>query len=313
MKYILTLLLSFIISAHAAQSQSPLEIIVPLPPGGPTDSLARAVQLYLTKSLSRNVIVVNKPGADGRIASRYAVSKPSDGSSLVIIGTGPFVYNKVLYSNLGYDYSEFDMVLPIVRTPVGIMVSADSKISTLSELVNYSTKNQLNCGVSNSGGKLIAGYLKVKLEMSSSVLIVPYTGSGPAINDLLGGHINCVVDAVSSYKSYHLAKKIKIIALTGNDQIVELGHIPLVKESLPEFVIFNWFGVGILKGTPDDIKHQILSSLKHINNDADFLKSVAATGLDATRSSDTPTKLLDTEYKKISDIAKVLAIPKTVD
>ena len=307
MKKLFTLLLSlFALVSHANQ---PIEIIVSQAPGGVTDTVARAMQHHLTTSLGLESYLNNKPGADGRIAGKYAVGKPADGTSLMIVGTGPFVFNKVLYNNLGYDYTDFDM-LPLVRTQLAVIVPGDSKINTLQEFVTYSATHNMNCGVTTSPSSFLAKYLKAKLSLTT-VEIIPYNRGGfSMLPDLISGNLNCLVDAANTYKAQHLAKKVKIIALSSSEQVPDIGKVSLISEMIPGFSLSTWIGIGILKNTPDAIKQQILNSAKAMRTDKEFINTMDTTGMEVMAPIPNPEEFVSNEIKKVTEMARILNISK---
>ena len=298
MKYILTLALLFFITT--ANSASPVvEIIVPFPPGGPTDSFARATQRYLEAATGKIYVVVNKPGADGRIAGKYASSKPADGSSMIIVGTA-FMFNKVMYANPGYEFTDFDMVLPIAKTPMALMVPVNSKINNITDFIAAARYEKLNCGITNTGGQLAARALLYTIP-DNNVELIPYKGGADLLTALMGEQISCAMDTMSSYKPAHLAKKIKIIALDDRQQHPDLANVSLISDRIKYYNFGSWFGVGILASTPGSVKDPLVALLATMKLNSDFQNSMYTINLDVvTRSTtvDESNSFIRQEYEK---------------
>lgn len=311
MKYILTLALLFFITV-ANSTESVVEIIVPFPPGGPTDSFARATQRYLEAATDKSYIVVNKPGADGRIAGKYASSKPADGSSIVIVGTA-FMFNKIMYTNPGYEFTDFDMVLPIVRTPTALIVPINSKINNITDFITAARYEKLNCGITNTGGRLAARALLYTIP-DNNVELIPYKGSPDLLTALMGEQVSCAMDTMSSYKSAHLAKKIKIIAIDSRQQQSDLGNVSLISDRIKYYNFHSWFGVGILASTPASVKDPLIALLATMKLNSDFQNSMNTLNLDIVNRSttvDESNSFIRREYEKFELVRQQNNIPKT--
>ena len=239
---------------------TPIEIVVPFPAGGPTDVFARAVQKYLTVKLNNTAIVVsNKPGADGKIAVKYVLQKPADGNTLVVFGVGPFVYAKAWYNDLGYDYSDFDVVVPIAASPLAIMVNSNSAVTSLEEFIALARDKNLNCGSSSPTSAFASKYFIHKLGLQK-LGIVPYKGDNPVMLDLLGGHIDCGIGTVGTYIPAIRNKTIRVLAVASAHPEPMLPGATLLKDTIPNFVFTSWFGIGVIKTTPPDKKSHILEA-----------------------------------------------------
>jgi len=309
MKKLLTLFLALVITfAHADQ---PIEIIVPFSPGGATDVFARAAQKYLIDQLNNpDIFVMNKPGADGRIGARYARQKPADGSSMVVISTGTFLYAKVLYNDLEYDYSDFDIIAPIATSPASLLVSIKSGVTTLEEFISLSKRKKLNCGTSSSASTFVGQYLLSKLKLQN-IELVPYKGSNQVLMDLMGGHLDCAVEPVAIYIPAIKNNSIKVIATASDHHPSNLPAVPLFSDLFPEFVFSNWYGMGILKTTPDLKKYKILDALRRMVNDPGFIRDIAITNLELTQPKTSAQEFIENEYIKMSAIGQTLNIKKT--
>ena len=307
-KFISGLLLLFSVLSYADQ---PIEIIVPFSPGGATDVFARATQKYLIAKLNnQDIYVMNKPGADGRLAARYALQKPADGSSIIVVSTGTFLYAKVLYNDLGYDYSDFDIIAPITTSPATLIVNNKSGITSLEEFIRASKNRKLNCGSSSSASTFIGQYLISKLNLQN-VEIIPYKGSSQVLTDLMGGHLDCAVEPVAIYIPAIKSNLIRVIAIASDHRPSNLPGVSLFKDSIPGFVFSNWYGMGILKNTPESKKAKILDELRRMVNDPEFIRDIAVTNLELIQPRPSAQEFIENEYIKMTAIGQSLNIKKT--
>ena len=307
-KIIAALLLLFSVLSYADQ---PIEIIVPFSPGGATDVFARATQKYLITHLNNpDIFVMNKPGADGRIGARYALQKPADGSSIVVVSTGTFLYAKVLYNDLGYDYSDFDIIAPITTSPASLIVSNKSGVNTLDEFISLSKRKKLNCGSSSSASTFVGQYLISKLKLQN-IEIVSYKGSNQVLMDLIGGHLDCAIEPVAIYIPAIKGNLIRVIATASDHHPANLPGVPLFKETVPGFVFSNWYGMGILKNTPESKKAKLLDALRRMVNNPEFIRDIAVTNLELIQPRSSAQEYIENEYIKMTAIGQSLNIKKT--
>jgi tripartite-type tricarboxylate transporter receptor subunit TctC len=312
MKKIKTIMASLMVSLSFAASANNVEIIVPFTAGGATDTFARAAQLYLSKAIpTSNFIVVNKPGADGRIAGRYAVAKPADGTSLAIIGTGPFLYTKVLNNNLGYDYSDFDIVGPMAGSPMAVIVGASVPASNLAEFAKFAKTNPVNCGWATQNGNLAAQYIASEMKLPN-INFIPYKGSSQVVADLVGGHLNCAIDVPTAYLTHHNAKTVRVIAIPAPTKLA-LTPMPQVisKKVLPNFSFNAWFGIGVLHATPLHAKAPLIAALREMMYDPAFISSVEKVNLDVVTPMDNLPEFIESEYLRLERLRVRLHIDKT--
>lgn len=295
-----------IIATNTVWAQT-TEITVTFTPGGANDTFARGVQKYLHDRLNLQTVVVNRPGAEGRIGVKHASSQPPTGNNLLVISTGTFLFARVLNQSLDYDVNVFDTVVPIATSPMAVIVSTGSNITSWNNFIMQSRTRPINCGISNTASRFVASYMKHQLKLDSMEL-VPYKGSSEVAAALLGNQIECAIEPQSSYLRYHRSQKLRIIATT--DSETDLG-IPLVKNSIPNFVFQTWYGLAILKDTPEKIKTPMLSAIRDMHRDPQFRESMAAGDL-VVREPGTMTgnQFLDRQYQIWENIRQSLNISK---
>lgn len=283
-----------------------IEIVVPYSAGGPGDVFGRSVQKYLTAKLNRPVVAVNKPGADGRIGVDYIRSKPADATTLIVSATGPFLFNKVQYKTLSYDYTEFEMVVPIVTAPMMVAVSSQSQIQTFSDFIKEARSNKVSCGVSAASSGFAANYIKQKLALANLV-VVPYKGVSDAMIHLKGSHIDCIIDA--GFKNAQQDNRIKIIAIADDKPDPDLNKAELIKNYIPGYIQYNWFGIAMLK-TDVPAKDNIIRLLKNIGQDPEFRTLMQDLSFNLVLPRTDYQLFLDTEYQKYDKIRESIGVSK---
>jgi tripartite-type tricarboxylate transporter receptor subunit TctC len=304
------LLLSVMAAVCISVSAQTTEIVVTFTPGGANDTFARATQQYLRDQIGTNSMIVNRPGAEGRIGVKYAAQKPADGSSLLVISTGTFLFSRVLYRNLDYNIHDFDTVVPIVTTPIAISVSGVSSINTFQDFIAAAKSRPVNCGISNAASMFTARYLVKQLGLTN-LEIIPYKGGGDVVAALQGNNVECAIEPQFVYRRPHLDQRIKILATTDSEVEYGLGSVALIKNHIPGFVFQTWYGIGILKNTPDSIKSPIIDALKLIHRDERFRTAMNSANLQVREYSKPGNRFLDIEYQRWNRIREELGIAKT--
>jgi tripartite-type tricarboxylate transporter receptor subunit TctC len=230
----------------------PVHLVVPFPPGGPTDIVGRMVATKLQEAWGQPVIVENKPGA-GTVIGTDAVAKSApDGSTIGMVITAYFI-NPALRGSLPYDtLKDLANVTQLVAQHVVLVANARAPFDTLPELIAYAKKNPGKLGYASPGtgtSAHLAGEL-LKQEAGIDLVHVPYKGSGPAQADVIAGRVELMVDVYHSAKPQIEAGKLKVIPLTAAERTVNIRHYPLVAETLPGFNVTSLFGFVVPAATP---------------------------------------------------------------
>ena len=304
------LLLSIMAAVCISATAQTTEMVVTFTPGGANDTFARATQQYLRDRIGMNGVIVNRPGAEGRIGVKYAAQKPADGSSLLVISTGTFLFSRVLYRNLDYNIHDFDTVVPIVTTPIAISVSGASSIVTFQDFITAARSRPVNCGISNTASMFTARYLVKQLGLTN-LEIIPYKGGGDVVAALQGNNVECAIEPQFVYRQPHLDRRIRILATTDSEVELGLGVVALIKNHIPGFVFQTWYGIGILKNTPDSIKAPIVDALKLIHRDERFRTAMSSDNLQVREYTKLGNQFLDSEYQRWNRIREELGIAKT--
>jgi tripartite-type tricarboxylate transporter receptor subunit TctC len=257
-------------SAHAQQIESnwpskPLRWIVPFPPGGAMDAIARTLGDKASRTLGQAVVIENKPGAGGNIGADFVAKQPADGYTLMITSIG-MATNKPLYGKLSYDPAK-DFA------PVSLLAVVPNVLVTNSTLPNVRTVADLIAAAKKEPGKLtyasagngtsihLAGETFNSLA-KVDVLHVPYKGSGPAVSDLLGGQVNLMFDSITSAKPHIASGKLRALGVTTAKRSAALPDVPTIAEAgLPGYEVAPWFAVFMPAGTPKPIIDRMHAAL----------------------------------------------------
>lgn len=257
------------LSVSLAHAQSyptkPITIIVPFAAGGPTDTVARLMAQAMSQDLKQQVLVENVAGAGGtQGANRVAKAEP-DGYTILLhhigMSTAPALYRKLPY-NPTEDFATIGLVNDV---PMTIVARNDFPAKNLKELIDYVKKNKDKVTYANAGLGA-ASHLCGMLFMSAidtQLTTVPYKGTGPAMNDLLGGKVDVMCDQTTNTTSQIKGDKIKVYAVTTETRVPALPDVPTAQEAgLPNFTVGVWHGIYAPKGTPKPVVDRLNKALK---------------------------------------------------
>ena len=253
-----------------------ISFVVPYPPGGPTDVMARLLSVPMSAKLGVSVVVENKAGASGNIGTAQVARAKPDGYTILLAASGNMTINKVIFKDLAYDpVKDFAPITQISKFPLVLEVKADSKIKTLQEFIDYAkaNPNKVTFGSAGSGSPQHLGPELLKKMAGISMQHVPYKGAGPAANDLLGGQIFSMVDITAGSMKYIQAGLLHPIAVTTATRSPALPNVPTMDEAgLKGFDYFAWHGIAVPAKTPVAIIDRLNKTLLEIFNDPDFRK-----------------------------------------
>jgi tripartite-type tricarboxylate transporter receptor subunit TctC len=303
-------------SALAAAQQwpaRPISLVVPFPPGGSSDVLARAMTDKLSQALGQTVIVESKPGAGATLGADYVAKSKPDGYTL-LMGAVHHTIATSVYKKLPYDFQkDFVPVTTIALVPNVLTVNASSPAKDVKGLVALAkaSPGKLTYGSNGNGtAQHLIGTQFSKLA-GVDILHVPYKGSGPLVTDLLGGQIEMSFDTLTPVYQHIKAGKLRALAVTTNKRSTALPEVPTLSESgLKDFDLGTWFGVLAPAGTPKDIVDRLNAEMVKIINTPDFRKRMAEVGAEPIGNS--PTEMArqikdDTDkYAKLVKEAKVV-------
>lgn len=297
-------------SAHAADTypSRTVTIAVPYSPGGSTDYVARTFAKSMTDAYQKPFIVENKPGASGTIAMGYVAKAEPNGYTLLMTEMTTTVV-PTLFPKLTFDpIRDFVPVAQIAEAPYILVVHPKVPAKNLKELIDYARKNpgKVTFGSGGSGsGPHVAGEL-LKSVARIDIAHVPYKGSGPALNDLLGGQIDILITAAPTVAAFIESGKLRAIAVASDKRIPMMPSVPSAAESgVPEFQVSNWFGITAPKGTPADIVKSLHARIQEMLKNPGVLKNLDTAGaLPAEMGPEEFGKKINTEARRWDALLK---------
>ena len=230
----------------------PLRLIVPFPPGGVTDIVARAVAVKLAIELGQSVLVENRAGASGLIGAEAGARSPADGYTLMMGNISTLAINPVTFAKLPYDpIASFDPISMVAIQPLIVAVHPSLPVKSLSELVQYakSQPGKLNYGTAGSSSHLAVEFFSTAAGIKMNH--IPYKGSTPALTDLIGGQVQVLFDPFSSIYPFVASGKVRALAVTTDKRSATAPTLPTVAESgYANFDVSSWQGIVVPAGTP---------------------------------------------------------------
>ena len=282
----ITLAFSALASAPALAQQSfpsrPVNLVVPFPPGGGTDTGARILAEQLSKRWGQPVVVENKGGAAGQIGADSVAKAKPDGYTLLLGNIGTQAINPSLYAKLPYDADKaFAPVSLVAELPLAMMVNPALPAKTASEFITLakSKPGQLSYSSSGAGSAPHLAAEIFKDKTGTFVLHVPYRGGGPAIADLLAGHVQLSFMTVLEASGHIKGGKLRALAVTGDKRVQALPDVPTLAESVvPGFNAISWIGLLAPAGTPPDVVDKIAADVRAVLADDAVKARITALG-----------------------------------
>jgi tripartite-type tricarboxylate transporter receptor subunit TctC len=261
----------------------PIRIIVPYPPGGFNDTLARTVGQKLTESWHQPVIVDNRPGGGSTIGTSLAAKAPADGYTLLIVSFA-FGVNPALYASLPYDTGkDFVPIVLAASTPNLLVVNPGLPVKSVTELIALARAKpgQLNYASAGSGS---SNHLSMELFKSLTgvdIIHVPYKGSAPAVTDLIGGQVDVMFDNVPNVLQQVKAGKLRALAVSSKQRSPFVKELPTVAEAgVPAFEVSVWFGVVAPAGIPQFVIAKLNTEINNILKLAEIRQTFNSQGVE---------------------------------
>ncbi len=262
-------LIATVLAAATASAQTfptkPVTMVIPFAAGGPTDVVGRLLAQSMSKTLGQQVIVENTVGAGGTIAATRVARAAPDGYTVLLhhIGhsTAPSLYRKLPYDAL----TSFETVGLVTDVPMTVVTKGDFQAKDFADLVKNVKANQEKINLANAGTGSASHLCGMLLQDAIGVKVttVPYKGTAPAMNDLLGGQVDMMCDQTTNTTSYIKSGKIKAYAVTTPKRLAVLPDLPTTREAgLPAFEVAVWHGMYAPKGTPQDVVVKMNNALK---------------------------------------------------
>jgi len=271
-----------------AWPSKPIRLVVPFPPGGPTDILGRAIGSKLSELLGQPVIIDNRGGAGGGIGADNVAKSQPDGYSLLLGTTGTHTINPNLYSKLPYDpIKDFAPISLVVRYLNILVVNPNLPVKSVAELIALAKQKpgQVTFGSAGNGSsnhltaEMLSTMTGVKMQH------VPYKGSGPALTDVIAGQINFMFDQYSTVAPNIKAGKLRVIGIATKQRHRLLPDVPTIGETIPGFEVSPWYGLFAPGGTPKEIVHRLNTELTKVMNSAEIHERMTTLGWDPVTNS----------------------------
>ena len=287
--FFFALLLPLSVYAQAWPTKQTIKFIVVYPAGGASDVTARMIGAKLSESIGQSVVIENKPGANGIIATEYVAKAPPDGYTLLMANLGPNAINPVVYKKLPYDaVKDFSAITLTTIVPQFIVVAPTQPINSIADLITYSKANpgKVNFGSAGSGtSHHLSGEL-FKQQAGIDAQHIPYKGSAPALMGLMRGDIQILIANIPSLKPAIDGKQIKPLAITSLERSSQLPEYKTANESgLPGFEVIVWYGLFAPSGTPEVIINKLNTELRKITSMNDVRKKLNEEGADAINAT----------------------------
>ncbi len=258
MRCVVSLLLLFLFATAFAQDYpaKPVRLIVPYPPGGTTDVFARRLAEGLKGRFNQPFIVENKPGAATQLGVQDLLRAPADGYTLIMATTSTMSLNPVMFAKLSYSVPQLAPVALMFKVPFTMDASLAFAPNSIAEVIAFARQNpgKVNVGTTGLGS---SGHLIMEMfKAAAGVDIVPvhYKGGAPAIQDILGGHIQLYFDGATSSLPHHANKRIKILGVTSDRRVPALPEVQtFVEAGLPAVLAYFWSGIAVRAETPRPI------------------------------------------------------------
>ena len=277
-------LLCSCVAAGAVQAADypvrPVKWIVPYPPAGTTDVLARIVAQWLTEKMGQPFVVENKPGAGNNVGTEFVINAPPDGYTMLLVNPANGI-NATLYKDLKFNFiRDIAPVAGLVRTPNVMEVNNDLPVKTVAEFIAYCKANpgKINMASSGSGTSVHLSGELFKSMTGCNMLHVPYKGAGPALQDLMVGQVQVIFDNLPSSAGHIKGGRLRALAVTSEQRDPSMPNVPTVSETVPGYEATAWFGIGMPKGTPKDVIEKVNAEINRMLADPKMRERLAELG-----------------------------------
>jgi len=299
--------------AAAQYPDKPVKLVVPFAPGGNIDFIARTLQSKLSEYLGVSVVIDNRPGAGGILGAAYAARQPADGYTLLLANTGVIVIYPAIYKQLSYDpLKDFVPVARATTNELVAVVNPGVPARDLKEFIAYSKSSggKISAAVAGVGSSQHFAMEMVKRSAGVDMLMVPYKASVPALNDVLGGQVQFMVDAPPVVQSFVQTGRLRALAVTGSKRLATLPNVPTFTEAgLPGIDATGFQGFLAPAGTPDAIVNTVSRAVLKALQQPEVIQQLRGQGLEpAGMDARAFNAFVHTEAPKWANLAKAANI-----
>ncbi|UCU97786.1 Bug family tripartite tricarboxylate transporter substrate binding protein [Acidovorax radicis] len=295
--------------AQGAYPSKTVVMVVPTAAGGTTDLSARMLAQALGPVLGQTVVVDNKGGGNGNIAASIVKRAEADGYTLLMQYSGYHVISPHITKQKQWDQGDFQPVANVISAPQIIVVRADLPVKTLPELIAYAKANPGKLNYASSGNGSLQHVTGAMLEQQGAIKMVhvPYKGTGPALQDLLGGQVDLTFGTAPPFMPHIASGKLRVLAVTGKQRLPSLPDVPTTAEAgYPKVDATSWFAVFVPAAVPKPVVDKLTADIRTVVQSTAFKQKALEQG--ATADYQSPAQLGD---KVKADLANWASVVKT--
>jgi tripartite-type tricarboxylate transporter receptor subunit TctC len=301
------------LTAHSqsAYPTQPIKCIVPFPPGGLPDTVARIVSRRLQERLGQPVIIENRPGANGGIAAAELVNSPADGYTLMVTDGGILSINPAIYAKLPYNPQSIAPVALLARAPLFLAAHAKVPADTLVDFVTYvrARPGELNYGTPGIGSLHHLSMEMIKAALHLNMTHVPFKGTADSVSALLGGHVEAIFAAYPALSGAADGNRIKLLATSGAHRSPQAPNLPAVSEIIPGFDFSAIVGLYARTGTRPEIIAKIAMEAVAIVQEADAGRQLAVVGVEPFGGGpENFARALNGEIERVAKAAQIAGL-----
>ena len=299
--------------ALAQYPAKPVHLIVPFPPGGGNDTVARAIAQQISPELGQPVVIDNRPGAGGSVGAELAAKAAPDGYTLFLAGVGSHVVNPNLHKKLAYDpLKDFAPIILIASAPSVLVVNPKVPAQNIAEFTAYARANPGKLNYASNGNGSAAQLAAAMYEHMAGVKMVhvPYKGIAPAMTDLMGGEVQLMFGTVVALVPHIQSGKLRALAVTGKKRSALIPEVPTLRESgLPEYEAGSWYGIEAPAGTPRPIVDRLNAVMVKALKQPEVARRLALDGAEVIGS--TPEEFgahIKSELERVGKVVRAAGI-----